>query len=51
VLKKILGEGFVVLDACLFHQAGVCCHAFDERIGVELKHAGLVSAVGEDFDA
>ena len=50
-LENLLRERLVVADAGLAHQRRVGRHALDERIGVEAEDAGLVGAVGKEFDA
>jgi len=49
-LQRLAGEGFVVADAGLAHEGGICGEAGDERVAAHFDNAGQARAVGEDFD-
>ena len=49
-LEHIKRKNLVVGYAGLAHQRGICRHPLNGRIRVEAEDAGLVRAVGEEFD-
>ena len=49
-LENVFGEGLVVFDAGLLHEAGVGRQALDVRLGVELENTGFVGTVGVELN-